>query len=100
MSLKQTNNQTRYSVDPRSTVRRIISRLIVFLDLPEARDLEPAILDPGCKSNLELLESAFVIGDYAGFKKLVDKCITLYNSGLGKGPEPCLHCRDGMLPQT
>ena len=71
-----------------------------FLDLPEARDLEPAILDPGCKSNLELLESAFVIGDYAGFKKLVDKCTTLYNAGLGKGPEPCLHCRDGMLPQT
>ena len=100
MSLKQTNNQTRQSVDPRSTVRRRTSRITVFLDLPEARDLEPAILDPGCKSNLELLESAFVIGDYAGFKKLADKCTTLYNSGLGKGPEPCLHCRDGMLPQT
>ena len=73
---------------------------VVFLDIPEARDSEPAITDPACKSNLELLESASVNRDFEEFQKLTNKCITLYNAGLGQGPEPCDHCQDGKLPQT
>ena len=73
---------------------------VVFLDIPEARDSEPAITDPACMSNLELLESASVNSDFEEFKKLKKECITLYNAGLGQGPEPCNHCQDGKLPQT
>ena len=73
---------------------------VVFLDLPEARDSEPPITDPACKSNLELLKSASVNKDFNEFKKLTKECRTLYNAGLGQGPEPCLHCQDGKLPQT
>ena len=72
----------------------------LFLDLPEARDSEPPLTDPGCVSNLELLESASVSGDFEEFKKLATKCITLYNAGFGQGPEPCPHCQEGKLPQS
>ena len=54
----------------------------------------------GCKENKKFLETASADGDFAEFKKLGKKCIKLYNAGLGKGPEPCLHCQGGMLPQT